>query len=428
MNKLSLSLFLAMLYIGSYYIRPFEWQGPLFGAPVLQVLGVIVAIYLLFQIITGQLKLFETGSDCMLFCFFIAMLLSQLFSGWAGGVVSVTTKMVPVFLGYFAVRRALDSKDSVSVYLLVLTCITAFLGYEGWLQATKGFSHGGMTPYLEDAAGGAVNGVKLQIMRVRWYGMFNDPNDLGLALIPIVPFLIERLIQKKIVISLLALVPVLSTIYMTNSRGSMLGCAVGVVCFIVIRYRSKRSAIVGLILAVALIAFGPSRANDLSGDDESANGRIESWYEGYQMFKHNPVFGVSMNCYTDYNELTAHNSFVLVLAELGIVGIFFFTGMFYFPIKWLMHKIKQPLIELSDGWGDVSAAFGSLAALMVGMFFLSRSYVLHIYLVLALVISVILRFGGTSEELTLTRRDLKLIFTTAIIGIFGISIIVKISL
>ena len=38
------------------------------------------------------------------------------------------------------------------------------------------------------------------------------------------------------------------------------------------------------------------------------------------MFKSAPVFGIGFNGFTDQYEITAHNSFVLCLAELGILG------------------------------------------------------------------------------------------------------------
>jgi hypothetical protein len=38
------------------------------------------------------------------------------------------------------------------------------------------------------------------------------------------------------------------------------------------------------------------------------------------MFKSAPLFGVGFGRFTDFHDITAHNSFVLCLAELGLVG------------------------------------------------------------------------------------------------------------
>ena len=68
----------------------------------------------------------------------------------------------------------------------------------------------------------------------------------------------------------------------------------------------------------------------ISNGDDSAYGRVEAWYEGIQMFKSSPVFGVGKGMFTDFNNLTAHNSYMLVLAELGFVGSIFFLGLFFY--------------------------------------------------------------------------------------------------
>src|SRR3546814_14583581 len=54
------------------------------------------------------------------------------------------------------------------------------------------------------------------------------------------------------------------------------------------------------------------------------------------MFRANPGFGVCVGNFTDHTRLTAHNSFVLVLAETGIVGYTVWLAMggycFWMPI------------------------------------------------------------------------------------------------
>src|SRR3546814_20658825 len=71
----------------------------------------------------------------------------------------------------------------------------------------------------------------------------------------------------------------------------------------------------------------PTRMQELDAGESSAYGRIESWYDGIQMFLANPVFGVGVGTFTDHTRLTAHNSFVLVLDATGIVGYTFWLAM-----------------------------------------------------------------------------------------------------
>ena len=95
-----------------------------------------------------------------------------------------------------------------------------------------------------------------------------------------------------------------------------------------------RGVVLGLILAVFGMTFGPSRMSNMSAAEESANGRLDAWYAGFQMFKDNPLFGVGQGMFTDYHYLTAHNSYMLVLSELGFFGSIFFMGFFLVAFQW----------------------------------------------------------------------------------------------
>jgi O-antigen ligase len=60
-----------------------------------------------------------------------------------------------------------------------------------------------------------------------------------------------------------------------------------------------------------------------SGD---LNGRVELWRQGIVAFEEHPLLGVGSNMYRSVNteNKVAHNSFISVLVELGLVGIVLF--------------------------------------------------------------------------------------------------------
>jgi O-antigen ligase len=114
------------------------------------------------------------------------------------------------------------------------------------------------------------------------------------------------------------------------------------------------------------------------------------------MFTSHPVFGVGAGNFTDYNYLTAHNSFVLALAETGIVGFTLwlaFVGYgFWMMVAVLRHK---PELALDDAeqvadWAlekrMAMTLFLSLCGMFAAAFFLSRTYIVLIYLEAALVV------------------------------------------
>ena len=132
------------------------------------------------------------------------------------------------------------------------------------------------------------------------------------------------------------------------------------------------------------------------------------------MFRGHPIFGVGPNMYTEYNPLTAHNSFVLILAETGIIGFTLWLAFIIYCFR-MMWVGSRPLGELAwessatpEGDGDAEASLAELDALEAGIaegraialtlllsligfcvsaFFLSRSYVIILYLLAALVVA-----------------------------------------
>jgi len=66
------------------------------------------------------------------------------------------------------------------------------------------------------------------------------------------------------------------------------------------------------------------------------------------MFKSAPLFGIGFNGFTDLYEITAHNSFVLCLAELGLLGSTLWVALLVTTTMGLnsvigMQKKRQPI-------------------------------------------------------------------------------------
>jgi len=219
-------------------------------------------------------------------------------------------------------------------------------------------------------------------------------------------------------------------LYLTNSRGGILSLLAAVGAYFILRYRSRRGLVIFCIAAVLLLNFGPSRMGDMSASEASAHDRLEAWYSGYQMFKSAPLMGIGMGFFTDQYELTAHNSFVLILSELGVLGAFFFVGIFYFPIARVVQTHFQtdsqqespPLLS-----GSYNAILSGLVGTIVSMFFLSRSYVLLPYILVALPMSIILLTPPVSSHaFKSTYVDyVKILFIT-VFGIIAVNVFIKI--
>jgi O-antigen ligase len=113
------------------------------------------------------------------------------------------------------------------------------------------------------------------------------------------------------------------------------------------------------------------------------------------MWRSHPLTGVGFGQFGEYHYLTAHNSYLLTLAELGFLGMVLFSSILYVSLKIplaILSRIKHAAPGSGPGpvavavlkpWAmALIAAFGGL---MVGIFFLSFAYhyVLWIYVGLA---------------------------------------------
>jgi len=425
--------FITCLYIALYYIRPAEWVPGLVGTPLVFVVGVLSLILVGVGALAGKFPYLFTGNiERMMFGFILSIALSHLCRFYFGGTIDSLLAFLPTIIGFLLVTCVIDSRKRVSVFVFLLIALTTFLAYEGWWQHSTGFAHGGMEPYYEKIVSPELGIIKKP--RIRWYGVFNDPNDLGLALVLVVPFLLEMLLQRNFIVPLLTLPIITLSIYYTNSRGTVLSGLVAIGSYFIIRYRSLYGALAGVLFAVVLFLIGPSRISSISTAEESAYGRIEAWYKAYQMFRANPLFGVGQRMFTEFHFRTAHNSFVLVMAELGFVGLFFFTGLFYFTYYWLYQKIfklKSSLLIHQD-IGLISAAYASLTGMLAAMFFLSRSYVLLPFMLIALVISLTRVIDSelqiADDVLSENPKHFRNITGLTILQIIGINIVVKLAI
>jgi O-antigen ligase len=71
------------------------------------------------------------------------------------------------------------------------------------------------------------------------------------------------------------------------------------------------------------------------------NGRLEQWRQGLDSFAEHPLLGVGSNMYRSVNSLgkEAHNSFVSVLVELGLIGLVLFGIVLVIVV---IHAFAQP--------------------------------------------------------------------------------------
>ena len=385
--------FYLLAYILIQYVRPQEFVPAFVGTPVVPVLLVFATGFWLI----AQKKDFEAPQHRLILGLALAMFVSVAMTGWIGGAVTALVEFAPTMILFYLIATSVDSIARFKQMSIVLTGVACIMALHGVEQSA---SEGGV---------GWTGAVMIK-ERITYLGFLNDPNDLAMAFVMTLPLTMylarssPSFFARHAYHAAAALI--LYGIYLCNSRGSLLAIAAMLFAFAVRRFGWVRSGIVGPILLVPLILFAPSRGGEMSADEQSAAGRVEAWYEGFQMFRSHPLFGVGKGMFTEHHELTAHNSFVLAFAEIGVVGYFFWASMLFLS-GMMLHRILRaggppaplPPAELAtqnrdkpmDGWGDWETMARTLmyvaTGTVVSAFFLSRTYTPVIYLVIGLIVA-----------------------------------------
>ena len=247
--------------------------------------------------------------------------------------------------------------------------------------------------------------------RIRYRGELQDPNEVSLAMTAgALSLLVAFARRKRTPIATAACLAgiglVLFTILLSQSRGGLLSAMLVFGVYVVRRY-GLWTMIPAAALAIPVLLLG-GRSGEAA--DVSTQLRYEAWASGLSMFKQYPMFGVGPGQFNEHHFLTAHNSFVLTLAELGFVGMFLFVSVLYITVKSLVVGIRDlanvPGAEVAQVWG--MALLASMAGILFQINTLSFAYhsVLWIFLGLVGAWSSAIRHHMPEFTVKMTWRDI----------------------
>lgn len=291
--------------------------------------------------------------------------------------------------------------------VMMLVCLVAamLMVHNGHVQQTASMGFG----WALDTH--SVGRILLGERRITYLGFFNDPNDLGMFLVMNIPFAIYFYNRGTFLIKLVMLAVLVAIgygIYLTDSRGTMLGAGalIGV-------YWLVMSA--GAKLFIAIVALAPVAATVIaslqSNIDESADGRLEAWYAGIQMLMSNPVFGVGRGQFLEEHGLVAHNSYIHVAAELGVPGYSLWGGALIFTVLtgYLFIKARKAQLESDDEVEELSeeskhellvnkTLFFALIGFMITGFFISRMFTVLLFVFMGMLLASHIRVVKSLPE------------------------------
>jgi O-antigen ligase len=385
--------FVLVLTIIVYLIRPAEWIPALYfnWNMMLNVLGLLIIMTV---VLNKNKRLNYDRTTLLLVWFMISMVLSNLFNGQIYTISDYFFQILSTLIIFVLTQNAITKPKQMDNFLLVIIGVILFICYQCYLQSTVGLNWGGLEP-LSRGVGGVDLDTGKSISReyqVIWYGVLQDPNDLGMLLIAFIPYIFNRIFYQGLTFSkkllwLLALIIIAYTVILTNSRGSMLAFIGGLACFYIIKKRSVIGYIIAGLLALLLLGLAPSRMAELGSGDYSAMGRVYAWILALELLIMNPFFGIGATHFLDYHDLTTHNSYVLAMAENGVIGFIGYFGLIAVAV-YTMVKVAYAL-EDEKRKNEVISLVSGMIGILIAIFFISRTYVLLPYLYIAIMMTYI---------------------------------------
>jgi hypothetical protein len=245
-------------------------------------------------------------------------------------------------------------------------------------------------------------GEMTKVNRMCGTGIFNDPNDFALILVTAIPlglyWLTDRAnpMTRPVWLVLIGLFGY--ALMLTASRGGFLALTTGLMALFYLKLGGKKTFLLGVFVLPVLLGMFAGRMTSISADEGTGQTRIQLWRDGLFFFQQSPLFGIGMENYIQFSSHVAHQSFIHCFTELGAIGGTLFLGAFYFALKGmfdLRNRGDDVDPELRRLYPFLSAA---LVAYTIGICFLSRSYIVPTYMMLALAVVYLRMHAGQVRE------------------------------
>jgi putative inorganic carbon (hco3(-)) transporter len=268
--------------------------------------------------ILSQSQLVSSIQTYLLLGFIVAIGASQVANRWFGGAIQGWLEFLPSAAVYFFIVANVTSIRRLKIITLAAVASILVLVGEALCGYYSGFLGDTFVLRMNYERGQVVE----QILRLRGVGFLNDPNDLAQMLLIALPLIFIAWRQRRFIANsffiLLPAAVLLWATYLTHSRGALIGLAA--MCLMAARKKlgTIPSLAVALVLAVGMLAVDFTGGRGISAS-EGAD-RMTLWATGLELFKRAPIFGVGFGNFTNFADHTAHNSFILPLAELGLLG------------------------------------------------------------------------------------------------------------
>jgi O-antigen ligase len=251
-------------------------------------------------------------------------------------------------------------------------------------------------------------------------GIFGNPNDLATAFDLLLPLalalaLTSRGLQRIIYLAASAIITF--GVIITFSRGGFLGLVAmgGVLLWKVGRRNRLATVLVALLAAGVFISVLPSGYSDrivtiFQTDKDTTNSaqeRTELLKRAFEVAGNNLVVGVGIGNYPFYSlrQRMAHNSYLEIWAELGLLGLIAYLTMLFAPMRSLRRIARDVARSAAPADREIylltAGVQAAMVAYLVCSFFGSVQYQWFVYYIIAYAVAlkrIHTAEGATIEE------------------------------
>jgi putative inorganic carbon (hco3(-)) transporter len=312
-----------LFYIVLLYVRPEDTITSLTSMRMTLLVAVVTLLGTWFRAFLDREPVVRTPVHGLLVGFLLATLASTVVGGYPAQAAEDIGKLVVLSILVLHLVRTPARFQALVTTLILMTMYLAvdslYLYHSGEYVALTGYRGGYAT-------------------RLAGTGMFNNANELALALVPGLALAGWRLVSGRTVARLLY-VPligiILWAILLTQSRGGLLATLTVVAVAIIAYSRNKpRNVALAVIVCVVLMSLVGGRQKDFDNQEGSANMRFRFWVHGVELLAQYPLTGVGYKQMAVHNGgYNAHNTFVIAFAETGLFGYFCWVGCLYYGFR-----------------------------------------------------------------------------------------------
>jgi O-Antigen ligase len=392
-----------LLLIVFSIVRPFELFEQLRGLPLLYLFCGLAVLGYILDLRTGLSDLRLSKLVRISLVWFGWVVLTAVISA-PHTVSKALATLVPVFLVFFLVSSAIQSTRAFhKVVLVVLLCVIWVClvclqqaaqppqcvdmsdleaVVPSGIECMQHSDCWGAGPSMRCEHVGVFNLSSIN-QRVKYAGVLNDPNEVAMLASSALPFAIalrqERPTRFRTIALIIMALMVVATVIATGSRGGQLVLATVVLFYSVQRFGMKRMLRLLPVFLVAGAVLMALRGEAREDAEASSLKRLGCMYTGVELLETSPLVGVGYGQFTQYHDQTAHSAYVLAAAELGFPGFFLWGLVGYLGVK---SALRTRLLNQNGGmignWGLALAT--TLTGIMTGIFFLSFTYHLVLWL------------------------------------------------